>query len=128
MASPRASMPRSPCNASAGCKKNDGVPVLDKVAEIFRPNQPGFAHASDHHAPLARKEHIDSFFKAGIQPRQDVLDCLGLYFQYASRRIETHDWALHRRTTVLSPFNFMSRLRSCDSGRALGPSERALAG
>ena len=27
--------PRSPCVASAGCKKNDGVPVLERVAEIF---------------------------------------------------------------------------------------------
>src|SRR6266849_1188807 len=40
MASPRASMPKSPCSASAGCRKNDGVPVLESVAEIFRPISP----------------------------------------------------------------------------------------
>src|SRR6266436_9812790 len=33
-------MPRSPCNASAGCRKNDGVPVLESVAEIFLPTIP----------------------------------------------------------------------------------------
>jgi len=42
MASPRASIPKSPCSASAGCRKNDGVPVLDSVAEIFRPISPDF--------------------------------------------------------------------------------------
>src|SRR6266850_6148319 len=40
MASPRASIPRSPCRASAGCRKNEGVPVLERVAEILRPIRP----------------------------------------------------------------------------------------
>src|SRR5690349_579038 len=38
--SPRASIPKSPCNASAGCRKKEGVPVLESVAEIFRPTMP----------------------------------------------------------------------------------------
>lgn len=33
-------MPRSPCSASAGCTKNDGVPVLASDAAIFLPIWP----------------------------------------------------------------------------------------
>src|SRR6267143_1811177 len=40
IASPRASIPKSPCSASAGCRKKDGVPVLDNVEEIFRAINP----------------------------------------------------------------------------------------
>ncbi len=32
--------PRSPCSASAGCRKNAGVPVLDSVAAILRQTMP----------------------------------------------------------------------------------------
>src|SRR5689334_239475 len=32
--------PRSPCCASVGCRKIEGVPVLAKVAEIFSPTRP----------------------------------------------------------------------------------------
>ncbi len=35
--SPDVTMPRSPCAASAGCTKNDGVPVDASVAAILRP-------------------------------------------------------------------------------------------
>ncbi len=35
-------IPRSPCIASTGCKKSAGVPVLFKVATIFRPIIPDF--------------------------------------------------------------------------------------
>ena len=35
--SPRMSMPKSPCPASPGCIKNEGVPVEAKVAAILRP-------------------------------------------------------------------------------------------
>ena len=33
-------IPRSPCSASAGCKKTEGVPVEENVAAIFRPINP----------------------------------------------------------------------------------------
>lgn len=39
-ASRLASMPRSPCTPSAGCRKNEGVPVLASVAAIFWPMSP----------------------------------------------------------------------------------------
>jgi len=38
--SPEVTMPRSPCAASAGCTKNDGVPVEASVAAILRPTCP----------------------------------------------------------------------------------------
>ncbi len=38
--SSRVTMPRSPWKASPGCMKNDGVPVLAKVAAIFLPMMP----------------------------------------------------------------------------------------
>ena len=38
--SARVSIPRSPCEASAGCRKNDGVPVEASVAAILRPTCP----------------------------------------------------------------------------------------
>ncbi len=37
-----ASAPRSPCNASAAWRKIEGVPVLENVADIFRPIRPDF--------------------------------------------------------------------------------------
>ncbi len=40
--SPGTSMPKSPCPASPGCIKNDGVPVEAKVAAILRPICPDF--------------------------------------------------------------------------------------
>src|SRR3989442_1145298 len=38
--SPRATMPRSPCTPSAGCRKYAGVPVDARVAAILRPTRP----------------------------------------------------------------------------------------
>src|SRR5260370_11178113 len=38
--SPRTSTPRSPCMASAGCRKSAGVPVELRVAAILRPMMP----------------------------------------------------------------------------------------
>ena len=35
--SPRTSIPKSPCPASPGCMKKDGVPVEANVAAILRP-------------------------------------------------------------------------------------------
>src|SRR5258708_1060024 len=55
MASPRASIPKSPCSASAGCRKNDGVPVLESVAEIFRPISPDFPMPVTATRPLQAK-------------------------------------------------------------------------
>jgi len=33
-------MPRSPCKASAGCKKQEGMPRLEKVAASLRATRP----------------------------------------------------------------------------------------
>ena len=42
MASCRATIPKSPWMPSAGCRKNEGVPVLASVAAIFCPIKPDF--------------------------------------------------------------------------------------
>ena len=45
-------MPRSPCEASAACRKNDGVPNDARVAEIFRPTCPDFPKPTTTTRPL----------------------------------------------------------------------------
>src|SRR6267154_2284653 len=63
MASPRASMPMSPCRASAACKKKDGVPVLESVAEIFRPIRPDFPMPVTTTRPLQANKTSTAFSK-----------------------------------------------------------------
>src|SRR6266404_9284259 len=63
MASPRASIPRSPCRASAGWRKNDGVPVLERVAEILRPMRPDLPMPVTAMRPLQAKRTSTAFTK-----------------------------------------------------------------
>src|SRR5712675_1374422 len=63
MASPRASIPRSPCRASAGCRKKDGVPVLERVAEILRPIRPDLPIPVTAIRPLQAKRTSTAFTK-----------------------------------------------------------------
>ena len=54
--------------------------MLERVAEIFRADQAGFAHAGDDDAAFAGEEDVDGFFEGGIQAGEDVLDGLGFDF------------------------------------------------
>ena len=51
--SPCITMPRSPCTASPEWRKNDGVPVLARVAAILRADKSRLSHAGHHHLTLA---------------------------------------------------------------------------
>ena len=51
-------MPRSPCEASPGCTKNDGVPVEGKRGGDLVADVAGFAHAGDDHAPGAGEDDL----------------------------------------------------------------------
>src|SRR6266581_6820444 len=93
----------------------------------FSADETRLSHAGDDDAPFADEQDVHGFVEAGVQPREHVLNGLRFDLEHTPRGIKAH-FALHRRTTVLSPFNFVSKLRSSDSGRALGPSESALAG
>ncbi len=63
MTSPRANIPKSPCNASAGCRKNDGVPVLESVAEILRPIRPDLPIPVTATRPLQARSTSTAFAK-----------------------------------------------------------------
>jgi hypothetical protein len=55
--------PRSPCVASAGCRKNAAVPVLVSVAAILR-----LAHAGQDDAALAAPQRVDGRVEARVEP------------------------------------------------------------
>ncbi len=57
------SMPRSPCSASAACRKNDGDPVLANVAAIFRPISPDLPSPVTTTRPLQACKSSTAFSK-----------------------------------------------------------------
>ena len=61
--SPAASMPRSPWRASAACRNIDGVPVLEKVAAIFRPINPDLPSPATTTRPLQEYSSSTAFSK-----------------------------------------------------------------
>src|SRR5258708_15479458 len=73
MASPRASIPRSPCRASAGCRKNEGVPVLERVAEILRQISPDLPMPVTAIRPLQANRTSTAFTK--VLSRRDFTSC-----------------------------------------------------
>ena len=61
-------MPMSPWLASAGCRKNAGVPVLASVAAILLPTWPGLAHAGDDHLAGAGEHQRAGPVERGVEP------------------------------------------------------------
>src|SRR5882724_7971825 len=98
-----------------------------KCCGDFSPDEAGFSHASDRDAAFAGEQEVHSFFEAGIETRQDVLNRLRFDFEHAPGGVEAH-FALQRRTNVASSFSLASRAGSCASRSAFGPSDKAAAG
>src|SRR6266853_889959 len=98
-----------------------------KCCRDFPADEAGFSHASHNDASFAGKQDVYGFFEIAVQTREHILNGLRFNSEHAPCRVQAH-FSLQRRTTELSPFNFVSKLRRCDNGRAFGPSESALAG
>ena len=83
-------MPRSPCSASAGCKKNDGVPVDENVAAIFRPISPDLPMPVTTTRPLHANSSSTARSNAASSRAHQILRSLRLDAQHAPRRFEAH--------------------------------------
>ena len=60
--------PRSPCTASAGCRKNAGVPVLESVAAILRQMMPDLPMPVTMTRPLQRADQLHGCGEAVVEP------------------------------------------------------------
>ena len=74
--------------ASAGCRKNDGVPVLESVAAIFRQMMPDLPMPVVMTRPSARREQFDGSHEPAIEPRDEAPDGGRLGFQHSPRQRE----------------------------------------
>ena len=66
--SPLVTMPRSPWLASAGCRKNAGVPVLASVAAILPPTWPDLPMPETTTRPGAGEQHAAGLLELAAQP------------------------------------------------------------
>src|SRR3989304_5365487 len=81
-------MPRSPCSASAGCRKREGVPVLFKVAAIFRQMIPDLPMP----VTTTRPRHLDTSSTA----RENLSSRRWMRFSMARASLATTRSALSR--------------------------------
>ena len=81
--SPRATMPRSPCTPSAGCRKWAGVPVEASVAAIFRAMMPDLPMPVTITRPAQRCSSVDGPVERRVELADQSEDPLGLQPQHA---------------------------------------------
>jgi len=71
-------------------QKNDGVPVLERVAEIFCQRY-RIAHTGDDNSALAREKEIDSAVERRVEARENVLNGLRFDAENAAGSVLAHE-------------------------------------
>jgi len=83
--------------ASAGWRKNAGVPVLESVAAILRQTDTRLAHAGDDHTTTALVEQVDGQGEVLADAFDELENRVRLGLEYLARQREVGRHDLDRR-------------------------------